>query len=104
SAFDHNSEFTTTARSAMPKFGNVARKNLRCLPGAFERATLNPQEFFWGDVTDNRQKVGNGWPLAARLYLSGWFYWRSLGDSNPCFRRERATSWAARRRERVFWK
>src|SRR6266699_2166655 len=28
-------------------------------------------------------------------------YWRSLGDSNPCFRRERATSWAARRRERA---
>ena len=26
--------------------------------------------------------------------------WRSLRDSNPCFRRERATSWAARRRER----
>ncbi len=25
--------------------------------------------------------------------------WRSLGDSNPCFRRERAASWAARRRE-----
>ncbi len=25
--------------------------------------------------------------------------WRSLGDSNPCFRRERATSWTARRRE-----
>jgi hypothetical protein len=31
--------------------------------------------------------------------LSCCFYWRSLGDSNPCFRRERATSWAARRRE-----
>jgi site-specific DNA recombinase len=32
--------------------------------------------------------------------------WRSLGDSNPCFRRERATSWAARRREqrRSIWK
>ena len=28
--------------------------------------------------------------------------WRSLGDSNPCFRRERATSWAARRREPRF--
>ena len=28
--------------------------------------------------------------------------WRSLGDSNPCFRRERATSWAARRREPCF--
>ena len=27
-------------------------------------------------------------------------YWRSQGDSNPCFRRERATSWAARRWER----
>src|SRR6266481_1331663 len=26
-------------------------------------------------------------------------FWRSLGDSNPCFRRERATSWATRRRE-----
>ena len=25
--------------------------------------------------------------------------WRSLGESNPCFRRERATSWTARRRE-----
>src|SRR5581483_7427906 len=25
-----------------------------------------------------------------------------LGDSNPCFRRERATSWAARRREQRF--
>src|SRR5271165_5397296 len=25
--------------------------------------------------------------------------WRSQGDSNPCFRRERATSWAARRWE-----
>ena len=24
--------------------------------------------------------------------------WRPLGDSNPCFRRERATSWTARRR------
>ena len=23
--------------------------------------------------------------------LSYWFCWRSLGDSNPCFRRERAT-------------
>jgi hypothetical protein len=28
--------------------------------------------------------------------------WRSLGDSNPCFRRERATSWAARRREQAL--
>ena len=27
--------------------------------------------------------------------------WRSLGDSNPCLRRERAVSWAARRRERL---
>ena len=26
--------------------------------------------------------------------------WRSLGDSNPCPRRERAVSWATRRRER----
>ena len=24
------------------------------------------------------------------LAISYWFNWRSLGDSNPCFRRERA--------------
>src|SRR3989338_6164266 len=34
------------------------------------------------------------------LRRHGRHEWRSLGDSNPCFRRERATSWAARRRER----
>jgi hypothetical protein len=46
-------------------------------------------------VTDNRQKVGNGRSAATRLYLSCCSYWRSLGDSNPCFRRERArTSFA----------
>src|SRR5262249_59785281 len=33
--------------------------------------------------------------------LSDGNHWRSLGDSNPCFRRERATSWAARRREQA---
>src|SRR5690606_41069965 len=27
--------------------------------------------------------------------------WRPLGDSNPCYRRERAVSWASRRRGRV---
>ena len=27
---------------------------------------------------------------------------RSLGDSNPCLRRERAVSWATRRRELIF--
>ncbi len=26
--------------------------------------------------------------------------WRPLGDSNPCYRRERAVSWASRRRGR----
>ena len=30
-------------------------------------------------------------------------HWRSLRESNPCFRRERATSWAARRRELGRW-
>ena len=28
--------------------------------------------------------------------------WRSLGESNPCFRRERPASWATRRRELSF--
>src|SRR5208337_1904150 len=35
----------------------------------------------------------------ARNGLTYWNHWRSQGDSNPCFRRERATSWAARRWE-----
>ena len=30
--------------------------------------------------------------------------WRSLGNSNPCFRRERATSWAARRGTLKVWR
>ncbi len=28
---------------------------------------------------------------------SHWPYWRPQGDSNPCYRRERAMSWASRR-------
>src|SRR5438552_14048386 len=49
--------------------------------------------------SDNRQKIGNLRAILSNVLLSYWNYWRSLGDSNPCFRRERATSWAARRRE-----
>src|SRR6201982_3087226 len=45
------------------------------------------------------QKIGNDLRCRLLLRLSDGDYWRSLGDSNPCFRRERATSWAARRRE-----
>src|ERR1051325_431210 len=30
--------------------------------------------------------------------------WRALRESNPCFRRERAASWTARRRARAAWK
>jgi hypothetical protein len=50
----------------------------------------------------------NGTPLLGGLLKLGNEFgnsigcgnpWRSLGDSNPRFRRERATSWAARRRE-----
>ena len=50
----------------------------------------NPQKCFFVAIADNRQKVGNGRSAAVRLYLSCCSYWRSLGDSNPCFRRERA--------------
>ncbi len=34
----------------------------------------------------------------SRQDRAAWMKWRPLGDSNPCFRRERATSWTARRR------
>src|ERR1700738_3122556 len=33
-----------------------------------------------------------GWTWSFCLFL-----WRAQGESNPCFRRERATSWTARR-------
>ena len=33
----------------------------------------------------------------------GLFIWRPLGESNPCYRRERAVSWATRRRGRIWW-
>ncbi len=35
------------------------------------------------------------------LSLSSCFHWRALRESNPCFRRERAASWTARRRART---
>ena len=44
-----------------------------------------------------------------RLSLTQTSKWRPLGDSNPCYRRERAVSWASRRRghenclSRVAW-
>src|ERR1700745_1890123 len=47
------------------------------------------------------QKIGNDLRCRLLLRLSDGNHWRSLGDSNPCFRRERATSWAARRREQA---
>jgi hypothetical protein len=47
------------------------------------------------------------WTPISRDRLSYWNDWRSLGDSNPCFRRERATSEfgtnaAARAHKRIF--
>jgi hypothetical protein len=48
---------------------------------------------------NSRQKIGNRLRCSASALLRYGNHWRSLGDSNPCFRRERATSWAARRRE-----
>src|ERR1700745_844561 len=35
--------------------------------------------------------------LTSEVALAIWFYWRPQGDSNPCYRRERAMSWASRR-------
>ena len=39
---------------------------------------------------NTRQKVGNELRWCALLRLSHGNHWRSLGDSNPCFRREKA--------------
>ena len=36
-------------------------------------------------------------------FEQGFSIWRPLGESNPCYRRERAVSWATRRRGRIWW-
>ena len=49
------------------------------------------------------------WDIKAGDFHSQTSKWRPLGDSNPCYRRERAVSWASRRRghenclSRVAW-
>jgi hypothetical protein len=61
------------------------------------------------NVVDQDSRVKNASPIRRRGSAGSGFRqhdrdgnrWRSLGDSNPCFRRERATSWAARRREQA---
>ncbi len=40
-------------------------------------------------------------PVKAGDFHSQTSKWRPLGDSNPCYRRERAVSWASRRRGRI---
>src|SRR5262245_46154595 len=39
----------------------------------------------------HKRLLDSCWTLTKRFRISDWLYWRSLGDSNPCFRRERAT-------------
>ena len=64
--------------------------------GKEARGNRNPE--LPGILIARDDRPGHAGPsLLARSKSSAW---RSLGDSNPCFRRERATSWAARRRER----
>ena len=83
-----------------------------------------PVHFRWAWLTEAARMRGSGKrfhvrrrrtpPVGKALWISGspschsarrashcpkWRHWRSQGDSNPCFRRERATSWAARRWE-----
>jgi hypothetical protein len=48
---------------------------------------LDAEKFF---QLDSRQKIGNRLRCSAGALLSDGNHWRSLGDSNPCFRRERA--------------
>src|SRR4029077_6427086 len=62
------------------------------------RRMKNRQISFTARVPDVHE-LDTSWTPIGSSGLSYCFYWRSLGDSNPCFRRERATSWAARRRE-----
>ena len=77
------------ARTIRARLSREARcSDYDCSPRPYTDS--NPQKCFYVAIADNRQKVGNGRSAAVRLYLSCCSYWRSLGDSNPCFRRERA--------------
>ena len=51
------------------------------------------------DVPPDTGRGGLTLPVARRT-PAFWHIWRALRDSNPCYRRERAASWTARRRAR----
>ena len=105
-------------RSAFGFRGGVlgtARRRLRASPGrARSRAPdTGPAPARVGGDTASRRTArvrsscgpgeGNRSPGSGQLSVpdtSSGSGWRSLGDSNPCLRRERAVSWTTRRRER----
>src|SRR5262245_14210601 len=67
------------------------------VPGAQAYRETPPR----GSRRDARKRLGSTtkFSVLLRNHLRGW-WWRALRESNPCFRRERAASWTARRRAR----
>ena len=95
-------------RAKVRAFAAAARRRLRTADGRFRRDHLRAlaQRV---EVGDGVVRIAGGRSGLVRaligsvelaspgvpIYMGPW---RPLGDSNPCFRRERATSWTARRR------
>src|SRR5262249_34502605 len=89
--------------------GSSLESKHRCRLGGDCANLLRPPRADDHRVTSNRSSeatsIGEKLEMAPKptglMPLSCCTHWRSLGDSNPCCRRERATSWAARRREQA---
>ena len=98
-----------TAIAMGEKFGRLMRANVTSGEVAFRKAWLQAivdrvevdAEVIRivGDKASLEAAVIGAASSAAPGVRSSVRKWRSQGESNPCFRRERATSWAARRRE-----
>jgi hypothetical protein len=57
---------------------------------------------YTGCVEELSSAAGESARMGHRATLRYCFYWRPQGDSNPCYRRERAMSWASRRWGRTW--
>ena len=93
---------------AIERFGRAMRENIASGDIPFRKAYIQSVvdriEVDDGIVRIIGDKSTLEQAIAGKAVASGGVRrcvpkWRSLGDSNPCFRRERATSWTARRRE-----
>ena len=108
-ALESNGHQTITP-AMVQKFAATARERIRIAGGGYRRdhlrALAQRVEVADGEVRIIGSKsnllhtlaAASGARPATFAVRSSVPRWRPLGDSNPCYRRERAVSWASRRR------